>query len=241
MHPVLKTYAFVIQTLRYLVDGVRGELDIERPRFVKPGVARKLKAGIKLIEAYLRRVLILMALALESTLVNKQKPEKRPHGRKCFERPPRLLTFPNDDMNRHLRAELYRQRQKKQVRNQYRDKLPARQVFAVLLYKRLDMLTAIAADPMKRATRLAFQLARSHEGRIFPPNQNLRVAGPVKKLWGLEPSATFDGMGVEIITKSRSRPPPLPPRRSLGPTIWIYREPRGPWPDWLPGIQKYLW
>ena len=40
MHPVLRTYAFVIQTLRDRVDGVRGELDIERKRVLKPGAAR---------------------------------------------------------------------------------------------------------------------------------------------------------------------------------------------------------
>jgi hypothetical protein len=83
------------------------------------------------------------------------------------------------------------------------------------LYAQLDYLAKIASNPVARAKRLAFHLARSHEGMIIAPEASRRIAGR----WGTQARASFDAMAAAILTKSRDRPPPLSPRRTHWPTI----------------------
>jgi hypothetical protein len=83
------------------------------------------------------------------------------------------------------------------------------------LYAQLDFLAGIAANPIAKAKRLAFRLARTRPGIIMAPEGPKRFAGR----WGTQVSASYDAMAASIITKSRNRPPPLPPPRTHWPTI----------------------
>jgi hypothetical protein len=62
---------------------VRDELYLVRPAFAARAVARRLAAGLAHEEAYLRRVLIVMALELEPTLKDRRGPMRRPHSRRA--------------------------------------------------------------------------------------------------------------------------------------------------------------
>jgi hypothetical protein len=53
----------------------RSEL-LGRPEFVIKAVAARLRTGVRALEAFLRRVLILMALEMEPDLVFVPRPEK---------------------------------------------------------------------------------------------------------------------------------------------------------------------
>jgi hypothetical protein len=83
------------------------------------------------------------------------------------------------------------------------------------LYAQLDFLTGIAANPLAKAQRLAFHLARKRHGIIMAPAGPQRIGGR----WGTQVSTYFDLMALDIITKSRNRPPPLPPPRTHWPTV----------------------
>ena len=233
MHPALQHFTSFLDALTDLVDGVRGNLDINRPRFAPPGVGKKLKAGIRLIEVYLRRVLLVLALKLEPTLVHNPKPLVRSKKRICLDPQPVFRVVLDQYLNRHKRAELIEMARKKRRERCYREKLPPRPVFMGHLYKRLDMLTAIAANPLKRAKAVAYRIARGREGYIMMPDRTFRPPGCVRKLWRTETDMTFNALGFDIATSSKQRPPQLPRReRGDGPRIRIL-DPPGPFPPWL--------
>jgi hypothetical protein len=85
------------------------------------------------------------------------------------------------------------------------------------LYAQLDYLSKLAANPMAKAKRLAFHLARTYQGIIMAPKRPDRIAGR----WGTEVSASYDAMWASIMTQSRNRPPPLPPLCNQWPTITV--------------------
>ena len=238
MHPALKHFTSFLDALTDLVDGVRGSLDINRPRFAPPGVGKKLKAGIRLIEVYLRRVLLVLALKLEPELVANTRELVRSKKRVCLDPQPVFRVMLDQYLDRHTRAELIERAQRKRRERRYREKLPPRPVFMVGLYRRLDRLAAIAANPLKRAKALAYRIARSREGYIMMPDRTFRPPGCVRKLWRTETDMTFNALGFDIATSSKQRPPPLPPRPRPGPRIRGL-EPRGPWPEWLPYVQHH--
>jgi hypothetical protein len=76
-------------------------------------------------------------------------------------------------------------------------------------WRQLDYLQTITNDPVAKARHLAFCLARRHHGLLMAPDQNRRVM----RGCGTEPTSLFDAMAFQIMQKSRSRPPPLPPPR----------------------------
>jgi hypothetical protein len=85
------------------------------------------------------------------------------------------------------------------------------------LYAQLDFLSGIAANPLAKAKRLAFHLARKRHGLFMAPSGPWRIAGR----WGTQVSTYFELMAGDIITKSRNRPPPLPPPRTHWPTVSV--------------------
>jgi hypothetical protein len=181
MHPALHTCRMFLDVLRDLVGDVQsravmgGHLSTQRPAFAARAVARRLAAGLRLVEAYLRRVLIVLALALEPTLVQKLRPMRRPHGRKTPARQPRFVVL-GGPLRVSVVSDAVPDRLELLVQRQSGGRVRAKSVSDVPmsgLYRRLDLLTAIAADPVRRARRLAFHLARSRPGRIFAPDPTL--------------------------------------------------------------------
>jgi hypothetical protein len=82
MNP-LSSFTMLITTAQLLVAAVttRDNL-LLRPVVSTKAVAGRLVTGLILLRAYVRRLIILIALKLEWSLVDKRGPMKRPHGRK---------------------------------------------------------------------------------------------------------------------------------------------------------------
>jgi hypothetical protein len=215
MHPVLISCRFLLATLQALLDQVRSRDNVylDRPAFGARGMARRLAAGLRLVEAYLRRVLLVMALELEPTLVDVRGPMRRPHGRKkTGVAAPHFCILPKDLPPSDATLLAFEQREEMLIRGKG---VPPQPVALGRLYQRLDQLTAIVTDPLARAQRLAFYLARTKEGPILAPDPTLRPPGS----WGTEARASFVALEHEIVTRSRNRPPPLRPLRRCWPSV----------------------
>jgi hypothetical protein len=208
------SFAFLITTANCLAAAVttRDHLHL-RPQTARKAVAARLVSGLRVLRAFLRRLIILMALELEWGLVDKRGEMKRPHGRKGVPTQSVSLTAfdaqgPSPWMNND--GPLFKTR----VPQIYGGPVD---IDMTRLYAQLDFLAKIAANPTAKARRLAFNLARTYEGIILAPIAPDRIAGR----WGSEVRASFDAMAHAIITKSRSRPPPLRPLRKHWPTICV--------------------
>jgi hypothetical protein len=215
MNP-LASFAFLIATAKSLADAVRVRDHVYlRPQFARKSVAARLASGLIVLRAYLRRLIILIALALEWGLVDTRGPMKRPHGRKSTSAPKPSLTL----LDRHTVSPWlagdgpkFNAPVKTDYWSEHATPVP---IDMTKLYAQLDFLAGIAANPLAKAKRLAFHLARRHPGIIMAPKGPKRIAGR----WGTEVRATYDAMAADMITKSRNRPPPLPPPRTHWPTI----------------------
>jgi hypothetical protein len=182
-----------------------------RPEFVSKAVAARLRQGMRALEAFLRRVLILMALDIEHDLSAVARPENlaRAKPRKVRMAKPTLKIYPHPDrpysfdFNRGFGAPCA-----SDVRP-HAALLPPVLVPIGGLLARLDYLHAIAKDPIAKARRLAFTLARGRHGLLMAPPEHRRVM----RRQGTECTAIYDAMAFQIMQKSRSRPPPLPPPR----------------------------
>lgn len=226
MHPVLVSFRLYMRLVRDLISGVRARgRDVCAqsgaggcwPDAARRGAARLLAAGVRLAEACVRRLLLMMALELEPTLVDDPKPMRRPHGRRSLARGPRfqVLPAPCGPMSSAVWDRLAHGRRADGRR------APG-PVHVGRLQQRLDLVAMIAADPLARARRLAFHLARRRPGLILAPDRHLRPPAALRRIWGAEVSASFSAMGFGILERSRSRPPPLPPPRRYGPSITIF-------------------
>jgi hypothetical protein len=216
----LASFAFLITTARSLVAAVttRDNLHL-RPALARQAVAARLRSGMIVLRAFLRRLIILIALEMEWTLVDKRGEMKRPHGRKSKS----SAGFSLQGLDTHkvspwLNAVGPQFKPVFKSADAYRNYAPV-EINMAKLYAQLDYLAGLAADPAAKAKRLAFHLARSYDynkhGIIMAPAGPKRIRGR----WGTEVSASFDAMAHSIITKSRNRPPPLPPPRTHWPTI----------------------
>jgi hypothetical protein len=217
MNP-LASFAFLIATAQSLAAAVitRDNLHL-LPHLARKSVAVRFAGGLRLLRAFLRRLVILIALDLEWGLVDKRGEMKRPHGRKskssagfslgglaCNKISPwENSGGPNFKPRTPLRDEDGRS-----------TPIP---VDMTRLYAQFDFLSKIAANPLAKAKRLAFHIARTKEWIIIPPQGPRRIAGR----WGTQVSASFDAMGGSIMTVSRNRPPPLPPPRNQWPMITV--------------------
>jgi hypothetical protein len=210
------SFTFQIGLARSLLAQVTGRDGLDmRPVEVRPAVIGRLAAGVRVLASFVRRLLVLMALSMEHGLVDRidrAKPLARPHGRgsACAVRfvllEPRLARVSAAD--RAVVCWFDLASQPSQARR-VAPPSPAR------LYRLLDVLATIVANPEPRALRLAFHLARRRDGPILPPAGPARIAG----CWGTQVCASHDAMAEAILSSSRVRPPPLPPPRRAGPTL----------------------
>jgi hypothetical protein len=186
-----------------------------RPAWARQAVAMRLASGLIVLRAFLRRLVILIALELEWGLVDNRRPMKRPHKRKSKSRA--VLNLGGLDVQGaspwlNAVGPIFKPR----VKTGYS---ALTEVNMANLYAKLDYLAGIAADPLAKAKRLAFHLARSYpydqNGVIIAPQGPKRIAGRL----GTQVRAFYDAMVGSILEKSRSRPPPLPPPRTHWPTV----------------------
>jgi hypothetical protein len=212
MNP-LASFAILIATAQSLADAVWVRDNVYlRPPLARKAVAARLASGMIVLRAYLRRLILLIALKLEWDLVDERGVMKRPHGRKMTPVSAKLsLTCLDcDKPSPWLNSD--GPTFKPAIKSDGRNALP---IDMTALYAQLDFLAGIAANPLEKAKRLAFHLARRHQGIIVAPIGPKRIAGR----WGTQISATYDAIGYSVLAQSRERPPPLPPRRTYWPTI----------------------
>jgi hypothetical protein len=220
MNP-LAAFTMLIATAQNLAAAVntRDELHL-RPQFARKAVAARLVSGLMVLKAFLRRMILLIALDLEWTLVDMRGEMKRPHGRKAKSSATRLnlrildadkpSPWSGGNCPKFVIAKMYEPRQVRDHRYN-----PPVFIDMAKLYAQLTFLAGIASNPVPKAKRLAFHIARTREGIIMAPEGPKRIAGR----WGTEVNAQFWAMGYAIMTKARSRPPPLPPPRTHWPMI----------------------
>jgi hypothetical protein len=183
-----------------------------RPDFASKAVAARLASGLIVLRAFLRRLIILIALELEWGLVDKRGPMKRPHKRKStstsgFSLGGLEAPIASPWLNGGIQF----------TPKPKSDGIPM-PVNLAKLYAKLDYLSKLAANPLAKAKRMAFHLARTYEGIIIAPKGPKRIAGR----WGTQVRAYYRVLEVSIITQSRTRPPPLPPPRTCWPTITAF-------------------
>jgi hypothetical protein len=201
-----------------------------RPEFVRKAVAARLRAGVRALEAFLKRILILMALEIEHDLVFVWQPENlaRAKARKVprlkkpvfriYPMPDRPYSFDFEQKFGQDRRYLAEVSGTSDIHS-HAAILPPVLVPIARWLERLNYLHAIANDPIAKARRLAFSLARSRHGLLMAPPQHPRVM----RGQGREITAIHDAMAFQIMAKSRSRPPPLPPpRRGPKPMITVF-------------------
>ncbi len=211
MNP-LATFTFLIATVQSLVAAVttRDNLHL-RPALAATAVAARLASGLRVLRAFLRRLIILIALEMEWGLVDTRGAMKRPHGCKSVSSSkPSLQGLDANTVSPWLNGD--GPAFNAVFKAGYSTPVP---INMASLYAQLDFLAKIAANPNAQAKRLAFHLARSQQGIIIAPKGPDRLAGR----WGTEVRASYDAMTSSIITQSRNRPPPLPPPRTHWPTI----------------------
>jgi hypothetical protein len=217
MNP-LAAFTMLITVAQSLASAVSTRDDLHlRPETARKTVAMRLRSGLILLRAFLRRLILLIALDLEWGLMDKRGEMKRPHGR-TNKKPSAPITLDGlykakvgpwqSNVGPHM------QPQNKAAQRYGNGGTP---VFVEMakLYAQLDFLAKVAADPYAKAKRLAFHMARTREGLIFAPYGPKRIAGR----WGTEVSSLYDVMAFQINEKSRNRPPPLPPPRTHWPMI----------------------
>jgi hypothetical protein len=212
---VLASFSFLIATAQRLVDVVRTRDNLHlRPATARKSVAARLVSGLGVLRAFLRRLVILIALELEWGLCDKRGLWQRRCDRKSGVpvTRPSLTYFDAGKDSPWRNGEGLHVTTKSETGDGYTTPVP---VTLAKLYAQLDFLAQIAANPLAKAKRLAFYLARTRPGILMTPKGPERLAG----WWGTEVSATYDAIGASVMIKSRSRPPPLPPPRTHWPTI----------------------
>jgi hypothetical protein len=216
MHAVLLSCRFLLATVRAMLDRVVMRDDAYlRPAFASQAMAKRLATGLRHVEAYLRRVLLIMALELEPTLVDVQRPLCRTPACKAKAKAkaaPHFCILPKAPPPSYALLQAFEQRKERLEGHGIGDPQP---VDMARLYQRLNHLAIIIGDPLKRAQRLAFYLARKKPGPFFAPNSMLRPPG----VWGTEARASFDALAYDIITRSKNRSPPLPPPQRAPPNV----------------------
>jgi hypothetical protein len=212
------SFAVLITIAQNLVAAVavRDNLHL-RPALARQSVAMRLVSGMAVLRAFLRRLVILMALEFEWTIVDKRGEMKRPHGRKMQPKSTKLSLKGRET----FRADPYHLAHgfeaKPRVNKPQDWQYGPVEIDMTKLYAQLDFLTSIAKNPAPHASRMAFRLARTYEGIIMAPRGVKRIAG----YWGTQVSAFYDVMAHNIITNSRNRPPNIKPRRTHWPTVTV--------------------
>ena len=173
------------------------------PALISKAAAKRLKQAIRAMEAYLRRMLVLLALSLEPDLKPDMRerpvrPSKRPQTTPSFT----FRTFPKAGIDFALSSQFETLRHRPKPANTGRNQVPARP-----LLDRLTQLRALIEAPQARARKLAWHLARRRPGLMLAPGHH----DAVKNRYGTEFSTTYTLMGHAILQQSRARPPPIGP------------------------------
>jgi hypothetical protein len=216
MNPPASNFTMFIATAQSLAAtvSVRDDLYL-RPAFARKAVAARLASGLVVLRAFLRRLILLMALDLEWGLVEARGPMKRPHGRKS--KVSKRFALPNLDAQKAspwLNA--YGPQFQPRIKSQNEAGTnPPVYIDMAKLYAKLDYFAKIAANPHAKAKRLAYHLARTYQGMIIAWEGPKRIAGR----WGTQVRTYYDAMAAFILEQSRHRPPPLPPPRTHWPMI----------------------
>jgi hypothetical protein len=210
MNP-LASFAMLITTAQSLAAAVttRDSLHI-RPAFASKAVAARLASGLIVLRAFLRRLIILIALEMEWSLVDKRGVMKRPHKRKSIS-----SSGFNLGGLEAPKASPWLSGVGPQFKAKPKSVATPMPVNMAKLYAKLDYLSKLAANPLAKAKRMAFHLARTYEGIIIAPKGAKRIAGR----WGTQVRASYDAIAMAIMSQSRTRPPPLPPPRTHWPTV----------------------
>lgn len=178
------------------------------PALISKAAARRLKAGIRALEAYLRRVLLLLALEMEPGLAAENRagaayssalPAKRRRPGLVLFQPARDRSgapFPASGARMPLTGRAL--------------------VSAALLLARLAALGQLIEAPGPHARRLAWKLARRRAGLILAPGLG---HSDVPARFGTQVSSLYRAMEPAILEASRARPPPLGPKPRPPPRI----------------------
>lgn len=184
------------------------------PETLTRAAAARLRSGIRALEAWLRRVILCLALQLEPTLQpDRSEYVKLDRPRRLAPPRPRLRMFADGRLL--FAGERFP-----------RGGLPASgpraglarpdTIWAAPLLARLAALRPLIEAPDARARRLAFHLARRRPGPLPVPG----ARGAVRpRQFGTEASALYDALAPAILMASRARPPPIGPRPRAGPRI----------------------
>jgi hypothetical protein len=222
MQPVPRSCQWLLRLLNEMIDRVPVCFGAGAPwpQWASRSLSRQFLRGVRMAEAFLRRLLLVLALDLEHTLVDTSKAVERIKGRdrkrmRTWRPPvPRFVVLDEcytPDLNWKL-ADLHAA-----TKPPGHSRPPPAPVRMAALYRRLDRLRAITEDPMRRARRLAYWLARRRPDWIFAPNRRLRLPG----IYGTDVRASFDAMGYGILARSKVRPPPLGPPARWGPSVTV--------------------
>jgi hypothetical protein len=229
----LAPHAVALSVAAQMSARVMGKSELMgRPQFVIKAVAARLRIGVRAVEAFLRRILILMALEMEPDLVFVLKPEnmarkKESDRLKLRAKKPyfRVYTMPDKpyyfdfDAKFPKALELYQPHDfhTTDADTHAAAREPVKVDIANWL-ARLDQLQDIALNPIAKARRLARSLAKTRPGILRGPPQHHRVM----RRQGTEAEAIYDAMAYQIMQRSRTRPPPLPsPRRGPKPSVTL--------------------
>ena len=173
------------------------------PTLISKAAATRLKQAIRAMEAYLRRMLVLLALSLQpdltpDTRARPLRPSRRPQTAPGF----RFRTFPKAGIDFALSSHFDELKARPRTPNTGRTQIPARP-----LLKRFTHLRALIEAPQARARQLAWHMARRRPGPMLAPGHH----DAVKNRYGTEFSTTYTLMGHAILKLSRARPPPIGP------------------------------
>ena len=180
------------------------------PAVISKRAARRVQAGIRALEAYLRRFVMLLALEMEAGLAGAagafafgpagDRRSAQPRGRT-------LLAFLRERAGDFtgLAAGSCDASRGGSV-----------SVSGAVWLARLAALKRLIDAPEKRARRLAWHLARRRAGLLLAPGSGAR---DVPARFGTQASALYAGMAPAIVAASRARPPPLGPRQKAPPRI----------------------
>ncbi|MEM7494371.1 MAG: hypothetical protein AAF296_13405 [Pseudomonadota bacterium] len=177
------------------------------PALISKAAARRLHQGIKAIEAYLHRFLLLLAMQIEPELASANR-ARAIYGVKGVRKPApcRGLSF-RMPQNRGIDFALSHRFERLRADRRGRGSVSPTQITARPYLERMAVLRALMSDPYKRARRLAWTLARRRPGLLLVPG----CADAVRNRHGTEFSALYTAMATGILTQSRARPPPLGP------------------------------
>ena len=195
---------------RRMFDGVvtRDNLHLA-PELLRPGAARRGRRAIAGLEAYLRRLLLAIALRMEHMLGS--EPAARPvrPGKRAARIGAARLRILHSDRPLPDFAALDR------VHRWQPPTARGAPVPAAPLLARLVQLQALLDAPERRARRLAWHLARRRSGALFPPAPGTRM--PAR--FGPEPPALFAALANMIARASQARPAPRGPAPRPPPRI----------------------